>query len=412
MNSFGGPWRTQRARLGKILMFLNDKFLNSKGFNLMSIMVASGVSMTLVAVMAQQFLTLHRMQAKWNTVIAIMDYKHILRATVESELSWGHTLRDSANTYLECLRTQKDCRGAGGPLILRTTSNSVFYNSMNTDNGLTANMVNCDGFRSPTKANLGDPACPFRLNLTWEAICPLQTLANSIPCTDPFIRIRGEWSYTETGMNFMGGLNLGNYNIDFIRSRKRQIVDLVLKQMLTKAGQCSGINGVTGFKSGSWLCYHRKKNLEISPTTTGSYFHAHWYCNNMNRGGHKDWYLPNISELQSLYKNRREIGISDGSYWSTTPGPRKWVQILYFYDKDNNGEQERITAHDSYNSHPNGGEMAFAHMRHNFNALCLRDDNNPEQNCNRRGMRYDGTKCVTPVIIPLAPTQNWNSDSE
>ena len=228
-------------------MFLNKKLSNSKGFSLVSVMVASALGVITMMVMAQQFLAMNRMQMKWNAMTAMMTYRNILKATVESEVSWVNTLNDPGNINLACLRGNRDCRGAGGPLILRTASNSVFYNSINTDNGLTSNMVNCVGFTQNQTENL---SCPFRLNLTWEAMCPPIALGGG--CQDPLIRIRGTWSYT--GVQFMGGLNLDRYKIDFIKTRQFQNVKQAVSESLSRLGQCPPNQAVISFNSGGWVC--------------------------------------------------------------------------------------------------------------------------------------------------------------
>ena len=38
-------------------------------------------------------------------------------------------------------------------------------------------------------------------------------------------------------------------------------------------------------------------------------------------GGHSDWYLPAIAELDTLYQNRNAIGnFNAATYWSSTEG--------------------------------------------------------------------------------------------
>jgi hypothetical protein len=47
-------------------------------------------------------------------------------------------------------------------------------------------------------------------------------------------------------------------------------------------------------------------------------------------GGFNDWFLPSIDELNKLFINRNELGISDGWYWSSTEGDNFNVWYIDF----------------------------------------------------------------------------------
>ena len=77
---------------------------------------------------------------------------------------------------------------------------------------------------------------------------------------------------------------------------------------------------------------------------------SNWYnsitlCNNLNRHGHSDWYLPSRAELNLLFENQDTIGSSSpgvGLYWSST----ELVHGNAWYQNFGNGDQN----YDSKNS--------------------------------------------------------------
>lgn len=46
------------------------------------------------------------------------------------------------------------------------------------------------------------------------------------------------------------------------------------------------------------------------------------HCGNLSEGGHNDWYLPSINELEVLAVNRAVIGGFGDNYWSSTEASR------------------------------------------------------------------------------------------
>ena len=145
---------------------------NNRGTSLVGAIVAAGLSLTMLAAMSQQMLYVSKMNRKQNILVSLFHFKNLLQATVESDQAWSHTVADSQNVNLRCLKDGKNCRNAGGPFILKTSSNEVFYNPLQAQSGLTSQLTPCSGFKAS-----GSMSCPFRLNLSWQAICPTRPLA-------------------------------------------------------------------------------------------------------------------------------------------------------------------------------------------------------------------------------------------
>jgi hypothetical protein len=82
----------------------------------------------------------------------------------------------------------------------------------------------------------------------------------------------------------------------------------------------------------------------VTAAVNGGYHAAALYCNKLNLGGYKDWYLPNRYELNLIYINKAKIPGLDTivyyDYWSSTESPNGFAWIQSFSDGYQNTAQK------------------------------------------------------------------------
>jgi len=115
-----------------------------------------------------------------------------------------------------------------------------------------------------------------------------------------------------------------------------------------QAGATGGIIAATADQSAGaeWGCYltnisgaertnvgggsANTDDIEAVCTTDGI---AADLCANLNSGGYTDWYLPSKDELNKLTTIKSSIGMTSGTYWSSSeqtfnPGANAWTQLF------------------------------------------------------------------------------------
>lgn len=71
----------------------------------------------------------------------------------------------------------------------------------------------------------------------------------------------------------------------------------------------------------------------IVANRTLSQYPAFQLCENLNRHGHSDWYLPSRDELNVMYGNKEAIGgFTSGSHWSSTEFSNSYAWRQHFDD--------------------------------------------------------------------------------
>lgn len=71
---------------------------------------------------------------------------------------------------------------------------------------------------------------------------------------------------------------------------------------------------------------------DANQSTSSNWSNSITLCNNLNRHGHTDWYLPSKSELNHLYENQNVVGgFTAGYYWSSTESDSGYAWLHYFY---------------------------------------------------------------------------------
>jgi len=56
-------------------------------------------------------------------------------------------------------------------------------------------------------------------------------------------------------------------------------------------------------------------------------------CNNLEIADKNDWYLPSLTEMQSIYGNNQLVKLPEGNtYWTSTEASGTQAQTIYFYN--------------------------------------------------------------------------------
>jgi len=85
------------------------------------------------------------------------------------------------------------------------------------------------------------------------------------------------------------------------------------------------VTGATGLAVGTGAS-NTQKIINVQGQSFAPY--AASYCYNFEKGDYVDWYLPSKDELNLLYQQKAVVGISSGSYWSSSEATKgnAWAQ--------------------------------------------------------------------------------------
>ncbi|MCB0413643.1 MAG: hypothetical protein KDD50_04885, partial [Bdellovibrionales bacterium] len=169
-------------------------FLNNSGMGLSTLVVGGGVTaliiMMIMKIINSATITTTQLD-RYDTIQEVRD--NIYRNLLLSEPSWQCTVDDLTITSLECLRdgSVNCCTGGppnimdpsqectppdGNPMAVTTGDIKVYtrsngtcvlmYDSTVPGNGFTMEGQPCNGY-----TDNGNPNCPWRADVTWEAAC-------------------------------------------------------------------------------------------------------------------------------------------------------------------------------------------------------------------------------------------------
>lgn len=183
----------------------------NSGFGIVEVMVGAALLMT--SILGAMFITgISSNTASDNPIsIGIEIARTSLINNIQSDLAWSATVKDPANTSLACLKNSTTCFGgtaASGAFTLKDAANQVAYDGLNVNAGFTIQGTRCTTY-DPVN---GNPQCPIRFNLSWEALC------TSAPCLNPPVKVVGtvEVKFTNKRATV---INLNRFNFESYRRR-------------------------------------------------------------------------------------------------------------------------------------------------------------------------------------------------
>lgn len=174
------------------------KFNSQAGFSLIEVVITTAISAVVLMGLFNVLLDTQRV----DSVLQSMGQKADLRVRIMSEFlndkSIQNTMADAYNSSLACLTSAATpCPPAGGPLRFRDASNGLITDPENPSRGFTRDGAVCNSF----DATHGDPMCPFRLEVTWIAICSVAT------CAEPQFKLQARViASTATGTSSVSAL--------------------------------------------------------------------------------------------------------------------------------------------------------------------------------------------------------------
>ncbi|MEN0057404.1 MAG: hypothetical protein AAGB31_01110 [Bdellovibrio sp.] len=122
--------------------------------------------------------------AKRNQVISLLI----------DDTSWGKMVDEDENPEMGCLlkqdatsESERDCTGKTDSLRLLNIKGELVYDFRSAVVGFSRAGKDCDTYDGTPGG--GNPVCPYRLDVRWEALC------SSSPCINPPIRFRGTHSF-------------------------------------------------------------------------------------------------------------------------------------------------------------------------------------------------------------------------
>ncbi len=197
---------------------------SARGFTVAELIIVAGIG-TLVASLASLiFLQVNSSRTQANLRANLTDLKNQYTALILDDWAWQATINDTARnglTTFDCLRNRTlPCVPAGaipGPLppgyrfTPVNTDGSLLaqYDPRNTPNqGFTPDGTPCNAWVD----GVPNPACPIRIDFTWQPICPAGP-----GCINPPVEIRITFRVQAADNSVFGSLNMDMYNTTLIR---------------------------------------------------------------------------------------------------------------------------------------------------------------------------------------------------
>jgi len=173
------------------------------------------MTLSIMGIVAAGIMKFFTDMGKSSSGLTVTRTAQQLRANVQmlvnSPSAWNKTVDKQATGALLCLAQKNagDCRGAKGPLSLYAASGTLEVDS-SPGKGYTMGGDDCTGY-----SDTGNNACPFRVDVEWEAICADPKAS----CSNPSVRISGAVRYRPAGSQRRPSFNESNYAFNIIRGQ-------------------------------------------------------------------------------------------------------------------------------------------------------------------------------------------------
>jgi len=173
--------------------------MNRRGYSIMEVMVASAIFIGVLGGFGYMLSQTSRHQ----TESAALHQLHLLRQqmaeAVADDGAWSRTEEAPANASgMSCLRNGTPCTVDGSwgaapltnrPFALYNSNGDLLFDSLPAANGLDRNGRPCAAFNPA-----GNDACPYRYELRWSAVCPLNE------CVAPQIVVSADLTYAPVNL--------------------------------------------------------------------------------------------------------------------------------------------------------------------------------------------------------------------
>lgn len=170
---------------------------NSRGFSLPEMLVYIGIASIVMLVGASILILSSRLKSQVNTYVGIAEAMNQVQAMLKDDNVFKETATNPSNATFSCLTAiltnakgqATDCAGKGGgftlfnvrdpstPTVPGLWVKTVARPTVPTD-GISMNGAYCSTYGQAPQIR-----CPFRINLSWKALC------SATPCLNPVVQV-------------------------------------------------------------------------------------------------------------------------------------------------------------------------------------------------------------------------------
>lgn len=169
--------------------------MKKAGFGLVEVLVALALLSVLSLGLARFATFSSKQQSRTVTINKLEEVRAIFYTTLRNNDAWVSTINDPSNPGMACLKNSTSCTGLPTAATAKFRANDPSGNPIlgysplaSASNGFTLNGTVCNTYVPPP--GVGNDNCPFRLDLTWNPVCPAVG-----PCTNPLVMVDGVFTY-------------------------------------------------------------------------------------------------------------------------------------------------------------------------------------------------------------------------
>lgn len=182
-----------------------SKKLGQRGFGLTEAVISIGIvgmsSMAALGALSVQ----KNLQKKVVLKSKLSALKKNIVANLNNYQAWQNTIQSSSNSSLSCISDENCNTSSGGSFDLLDSSdsadNTYIYGKTDSSNGFTLLGESCSSYDGTN----GDPACPVKVNMSWEALC------SGTSCTQG--RVKVNFDYNSGGGS--AGFSVKKFDFEF-----------------------------------------------------------------------------------------------------------------------------------------------------------------------------------------------------
>jgi len=217
------------------------KKIKQSGFTSTEAIIAAGIGSLVIVGGLALSVNLLSAQRSQESEFWIDTVQSDLLYAIYSDQAWVETISAAQNnTSMSCLRLspsgdRQRCDLAQPRNIAVVSNGQVVFDATVASNGINMRGELCNQFRpcNPDPAtgactNVGDDRCPFRVNVSWQAVC-LDTLSGS--CLNPEPQINVQWEFNPGTPTLRSPFNISKYNVTFIRPIEVATIDQICRSV-------------------------------------------------------------------------------------------------------------------------------------------------------------------------------------
>lgn len=144
---------------------LHSQLKNEKGFSLVEVLVAIGISGLVILGTSSIFVDSAKTEAGQARQLWIADRRMEFQGLIRSATSWNTVLDN--NPSMACIKTGTSCAAFSNLQPLKLTVDNIVLDGASNTTGMTNKGTFCNTFDSVN----GNSSCPVGIRLNWVALC-------------------------------------------------------------------------------------------------------------------------------------------------------------------------------------------------------------------------------------------------